>query len=430
MNLFCGVALSPGRRTVAAALRVLGLVSDQKFGKYHRLLYRDRWSALRLSKALLTLLLATFPLPDDIITILVDETYERRNGKKIAYKGWFRDPVRSSDGNVVTTQAVRWLVFCVLVSVPWSSRPWALPFLTLPIRSLKTCKKSHRPHQSSVAWTENVVALLRRWLGDRPIRLIADGGFTALDLVCWNQDRKVVHVGRLRHDAGLYNPIPTQPKSKRGRKPKKGSKQKSLDERAADPNTAWRNVEIVQYNGQKQSVQITDGVSLWFVTGAKRAAEIRWVMIRNAENPDKIAVFFSSDANISATKIVELYAKRWNIEIFFEEVRACLGFETQRGWSNLTIGRTTPCLFGCFSLIVVLAKKLHPERLPVRQTAWYEKDNATFRDVLAVVREHIWHWKLFGEANTNYPMSDKTHDNVLIPWATIAPLHEIACYAM
>jgi hypothetical protein len=147
MTLFCGVALSPRRRTVAAALR-----------------------ALRLSKAFLTLLLTTFPSPNDTVTILVDETYERRNGKKIAYKGWFRGAVRSSDSNIVTTQAARSLVFCVLVCVSWSSRYWALPFLILPIRSQKTCENLHRPHRGSIAWTEDVVALLRRWLSDRPIR--------------------------------------------------------------------------------------------------------------------------------------------------------------------------------------------------------------------------------------------------------------------
>ena len=48
--------------------------------------------------------------------------------------------------------------------------------------------------------------------------------------------------------------------------------------------------------------------------------------------------------------------------------------------------RTAPCLFGLFSLIVVMAKTLHPKTLPLRETSWYQKTEATFSDALAAVR--------------------------------------------
>ena len=94
--LLYGTILAPGRRTVAAALRAMGLADDKYFIKYHRVLNRDRWSPWVLSKLLLSLIILVF-IPAGVPLILaVDETLERRRGRKIKYKGWFRDPIRST----------------------------------------------------------------------------------------------------------------------------------------------------------------------------------------------------------------------------------------------------------------------------------------------------------------------------------------------
>jgi ABC-type uncharacterized transport system permease subunit len=77
----------------------------------------------------------------------------------------------------------------------------------------------------------------------------------------------------------------------------------------------------------------------------------------------------------------------YTIEVTFEESRAHLGVETQRQWSDAAIERTTPALFGLFSLVCLFAKALRPdEQVPIYQTAWYSKTEATFSDVLAAVR--------------------------------------------
>jgi hypothetical protein len=116
LTLVCGVILSPGRRTVASALSAVGLRFDRAFGNYHRFLSRDRWSVVLVSKLLLLLLLDVSVLRDKPIDIVADETLERRRGKKIADKGWFRDAVRSTHSNVVTSLGLRWLYVCAGVS--------------------------------------------------------------------------------------------------------------------------------------------------------------------------------------------------------------------------------------------------------------------------------------------------------------------------
>ena len=106
----------------------------------------------------------------------------------------------------------------------------------------------------------------------------------------------------------------------------------------------------------------------------------------------------------------------------FEELRAHLGFETQRQWSDRAIERTTPCLFGIFSLIVIFAKTLYPQSLPIRQAEWYKKDEATFSDVLAVVRRSFWD-------NPNIRASSNRNEMLLIPRTALSSLLEVACYS-
>jgi hypothetical protein len=109
-------------------------------------------------------------------------------------------------------------------------------------------------------------------------------------------------------------------------------------------------------------------------------------------------------------------------EVTFEELRAHLGFETQRQWSDKAIERTTPCLFGLFSLVVVFAKMLFPDRLPTRQVEWYPRDEATFSDVLAAVRCQLW-------KGSNICNSSKNPDMLLIPQSALFSLLDVVFHS-
>ena len=85
----------------------------------------------------------------------------------------------------------------------------------------------------------------------------------------------------------------------------------------------------------------------------------------------------------------------------FEEARRHLSVETQRQWSDQAIARTTPALMGLFSLACLMALRLVEKgAMPVRQSAWYRKQDATFSDVLAFVRRAIWAGKYFVNSKT------------------------------
>jgi hypothetical protein len=129
--LLAGAILAPGKRTVSAALRAMGLGQTEQFQRYHRVLNRATWSGREASRVLLGLLVKTFVPSSSPLVIGVDETLERRWGKKIAAKGVYRDPVRSTHERFVKASGLRWVCLMLLVPVPWAGRVWALPFLSV-----------------------------------------------------------------------------------------------------------------------------------------------------------------------------------------------------------------------------------------------------------------------------------------------------------
>ena len=389
--LVYGALLAVGTRTVASALRAVGLAHCRQFTTYHRVLNRARWSPLALSRRLLALLVETFLLPAAPLVLLIDETLERRRGPKIAWKSRFRDPLRASPGRSVTTPALRWLTVSLLVPMPWSTRPWALPVLTLPAPAPATSAKLGKRHRTLVDLAALAIRLVRRWQPDRALTLVGDGTYAALALghACRHLPGTVRLVSRLRLDAVLHDvPGPREP-GQRGPTPKKGARLPTLAARVADPTTAWQRVTLPWYGGRSQLMDVVSGTALWYHPG-RAPLPLRWVLLRDPAGKEAPTALFSTDQAAAPEQIVGWFVGRWNIEVTFEEARAHLGLETQRQWTTRAIGRTTPCLLGLYSLVAVLAYRVHGAALPVRRTAWYPKREATFSDALAAVRRELW----------------------------------------
>jgi hypothetical protein len=112
--LVVGAILTPGQRTVAAVLRVMGLGEERQFQNYHRVLNRACRSSREVSWRLLLAVVAAFVPNAGPILVGLDETLERRRGAKIAAKGIYRDPVRSSKSHFVKASGLRWISLQVL----------------------------------------------------------------------------------------------------------------------------------------------------------------------------------------------------------------------------------------------------------------------------------------------------------------------------
>jgi hypothetical protein len=422
--LVVGAILAPGKRTVTSVLRVMGLSDESQFQRYHRVLNRAVWSSLHVSQILLGLLVVAFVPPDGSVIVAADETLERRQGDKIKAKSVFRDAARSSKKHKVTSYGLRWVSMALLVSVPWSQRIWALPFLTVLAPSKKTNLSNGKRHKTSIDWVGQMIAQVRRWLPERQVVLVVDGGLAAIKLGqrCLGYANPVTYVSRLRLDACLHDWPEPQPKGKRGPKPKKGARQTALKARLTDPATVWHTMTINWYRGEQRTLDIATGTALWYTPG-QDPLPLRWVLVRDPAGKMLPAAFFATDLQATPEQILAWVVMRWGIEVTFEESRAHLGLETQRQWSDLAIARTTPALLGLFSFITLLAHRLNPDQpLPVRSAAWYAKSEATFSDVIACVRRHLW-------THTEFVQSPAETGHPPISADVLHGLVDVLCYA-
>ena len=161
------------------------------------------------SQILLVQLIAVFAA-SGVIVLGLDDTIERRRGKKITAKGIYRDPVRSSHGHFVKASGLRWLSLMMLVDIPWAGRVWALPFLTVLAPSERYNHKRGHHHKSLTDWARQMLVQVRRWVPHRQFVVVADSSFAALELLfSLSQMKSPIHmVTRLRLDAALYQPAP------------------------------------------------------------------------------------------------------------------------------------------------------------------------------------------------------------------------------
>ncbi len=322
--LLVGAIVAPGKRTVSAILRVMGIQHDPHFQNYHRVLSRALWSSRQASRLLLQQLVQ-----------------------------------------------------------------------------------------------------VRRWVPHRAIILVADSSFVALEFLdaLRQLPTTVSVITRLRLDAALYEPAPERQPKQIGRPRKVGKRLPTLQSLLGNPETVWQTLILEGwYGGRTCELQVASATAVWYHTGLP-AVPIRWVLVKGPTGKLEPQAFLSTDIHATAGQILLWFRQRWQVEVTFEELRAHLGVETQRQWSDLAILRTTPALFALFSVVVLWAHQLQSQvEFSLPQSAWYNKSLPTFVDALALVRQRLWQARLF-------PFSRSTTNMVKIPRALLDCWFSLLCYA-
>jgi hypothetical protein len=388
--LLIGAILAPGKRTVTSLLRITGLSRERRFTNYHRVLNRAIWDPHAAARLLLGLLITAFA-PSGPVVLGIDDTIERRRGKRIAAKGIYRDPTRSSKSHFVKASGLRWLGLMLLAPIPWTGRIWALPFLTVLAPSERYCLERGRRHKKLTDWARQIALQVRRWLPGREIVLLGDSSFAALEFLVTLARHGLVAITRLRLDAALYEPAPPRRPGMVGRPRTKGARLPTLTEFLADRNTRWTRVTVPSWYGEgEREVEICSATAVWRHAGLP-VLPIRWVLLRDPLHRFAPQALLCTDPAREPLQIVRWFVQRWQVEVTFREVRDHLGVETQRQWSDRAIGRTTPCLLALFSIVTLLAARLDRRaRSAVHIDAWYRKPHPTFTDSLAAVRRQFW----------------------------------------
>ncbi len=419
--LLAGAILAPGKRTVTSVLRIMGLSQERHFQSYHRVLSRAAWSSLAASRILLGLLVRAFA-PQGALIFALDDTIERRWGACIAARGIYRDPVRSSRSHFVKVSGLRWLCMMLLVPIPWAAKVWALPFLSALCPSRRFYDNQDKRHKKLTDWARQMVKQVRRWLPDRPIVIVADSAFAALDFLGVAR-RHATIITRLRLDAALYAPAPERRPGQRGRTRLKGERRPALSQVLADPATTWTALTMPFWYGEHdRAVEVASGTAVWYHSGIAPVA-LRWVLIRDPLEQFETQALLCTAPEATPAFILECFVQRWQVEVTFEEARAHLGVETQRQWSDKAIARTTPCLLGMYSVVTLAAQQLFSTgQIYRRCAAWYPKPQATFSDTIAGVRRELW-------SHAYFSISHNEADMVKIPRPLVDRFIDSLCYA-
>jgi hypothetical protein len=222
------------------------------------------------------------------------------------------------------------------------------------------------------------------------IVVVAERSYAAVEFLPAVREAVTV-VTRLRLDAALYAPAPARSPGQMGRPRKTGKRLPTLQPVLAAPKTrGWRTQVEHWYGHGPRTVELTTGTARWYHTGLP-AVPLRWVLVRDPQGTFDAQAFLCTTLDVRAVQLLQGCVPRWQVEVTFEEARAHLGIETPRQGADQAIARTTPALFGLYSVVTLLAAQMiDGYQLPVRVAAWYTKQQATFSDTIALVRQRLW----------------------------------------
>ena len=156
-RLIVGTLLAHGRRTVTAAptthgTRRHGVVQSLPSGVQPGSMVRSP----RAAAVFCPCWCRPSTPPGGSLTFVIDETLERRWGRRISKRGHHRDPLASSRKRSVSTSGLRWIVLTLVVTPPWTTRCWALPILSVPAPTPKVSERLGLRHKTIAQWARQM----------------------------------------------------------------------------------------------------------------------------------------------------------------------------------------------------------------------------------------------------------------------------------
>jgi hypothetical protein len=195
-------------------------------------------------------------------------------------------------------------------------------------------------------------------------------------------------VSKFDADAAWYEPPPRRTRRTIGRPRVKGQKRASPQQVVA--HTAKRtSLTVAWYGGTTRDIEVVTGTGHWYRIG-EDLVEVRWVYVHDGTGTHRDEYFFTTDITMKPQQMVECYTQRWSIETTFQECREYLKLESTKGYSQQTVLRFTPCLFGLYTLVVLLYLQLPSSSNTLRAIYWRGKSTVTFSDMLTCVRRTLW----------------------------------------
>ena len=427
--LTIATVLTTGRRTISNLLRTAGELAHGHPSSYHRVLSRRRWSSPELARILIRFILDHW-VPEGPVSLAGDDTVDEHRGARVFGKGCHRDPVRSTHSYTAYRWGHKWVVLTILVPFPFAKRPWALPVLVALYRSPEKAPKAKaeaqkarrrkakartkakakerarrraeaqrargaqagpaRRHKTPSELMRQLLAVLIHWFPDRQFVFAGDGGYGthALARFAQRHRRHLTVVSLFYANAALHDPPPMVVGKKNGRPRKKGDKRPTPAAvvAATDHREA---LDVSWYGGGRREVEAVSGTGHWHKSG-EGLVVVRWVYVHDRTGTHRDSYLFSTDPALAVPRVIATYTGRWNIETMFQEMRAYLGLETTRGWTQATVLRAAPCLFGLYSVVALLYAALPAAETAEGAVRYRGKAEVTCSDAISVVRRRLW----------------------------------------
>ena len=374
-HLLAGMVTTRGPRTVTGMLTGAGLSRSWSHHRAHRFFSRAAWDPREVGLALAGAVIEALVPAGADVRVAVDDTLLRRRGRKVWLALWTHDgSARSRDkigyGNT-------WVIAAVLVDLPFTSRPVALPVLARPWRGKDTAGRS----ELALAMVED----LKRVAGQRIVHVVADAayhhpGVAALPVgITWTT--------RLAANATLLGPAPART-GRRGRPRKKGDPLGTLTQIAA--GAVWRAVTVQRY-GQTADVRLTERRVQWY--GPWKDLPVRLILLRDTSRYYDLALI-TTDLTTPAEEIIGRYASRWSIEVVLSQTRQILGVGQARNRTARAVERTVPFGLTTYTPVILWYARHGDPTADVathRATSpWYHaKTEPSFQDMTDTLRRVI-----------------------------------------
>ena len=379
----CGWIQTEGSHAVTEALVLTGVAGRRHHEAFHRFFSRGTWDPDLLGHWMFERLVPF--LGDGAIPIVLDDTLAPKKGPRVFGIGSHLDAVRSTRRHRVFCFGHCWVVLAVLVRVPFSTRTWALPVLFRLYRNLKECTKHEAIYAKKTELARQMLDVFVTWVPGRRVELAADSAYCN-DTVTRGLPEAIVLFGAMRPDAALTEVPDPRPAGSPGRPSKRGATVPKPEALAKDGRRPWKTCTVTTY-GSTRTLRYKTICAQWYRACGIRL--LRIVIVATEQGTVPIRVFFCTDATVDVVRLIETYAGRWGIEVFFREANPLLGFADSSARSEAAVRRVAPFVGLLYTALVVWfleGARTSPLATPPLRPWYTHKQGLAFADILRTAR--------------------------------------------
>lgn len=389
-----GWILSFGRRTVTQTIQGAGAVDTKDHSAFHRFFNLARWSLDEASYVALMLFLKLIPRGETVY-LAIDDTLCRKRGLHIFGTCMHHDPLISCRNFRLVNWGHNWVAVGVVVEFPFApGLYWCLPFAFRLYISKKRARSQRwecgkRIHRTRPELAVEILKNVAEWCPGRIFHVIGDsaygGGSVLKELPANFQLTSRIVLNANLHD----DPKPVRGK---GRPRKKGERLPTPAEVAKNNTKKWKTLELKMY-GKKQKLKIKEHAGRWKPSGYRR---VKIVIVRDPSGKTKDQAFYTTDLGLPCEEILTAYARRWSIEVAFQNAKSHFGFEDPQNRTPRAVERTAPLGMILYSMVILWFAQVGRRQCSFPNRPWYtKKSTPSFADMLATIKreslkEHFW----------------------------------------